>query len=148
MAVDIPKLFNTELPEALSRNADEAKSINAKYQMNITGAGSWHLDLTSAGPSVTAGEKPADCTITVASEDFQKLYENPAARDQAGIWAPVRITGSTPRAAVGCAPAGRPTRPTIISTPAVLNACRRPPLGMSAPLSLCAPADASRPCDI
>jgi len=94
MAVDIPKLFNTELPEALSRNADEAKSINAKYQMNITGAGSWHLDLTSAGPSVTAGEKPADCTITVASEDFQKLYENPAAGMQLFFAGKLKIAGN------------------------------------------------------
>src|SRR4029077_19823397 len=75
MAVDIPKLFNEQLPGALAKNADEAKSINATYQMNVTGAGSWHLDLTSAGPTITQGEKPADCTITITSDDFQKLYE-------------------------------------------------------------------------
>ena len=47
MAVDIPKLFNEQLPAMLSKNSEEAKSINATYQMNITGAGSWFLDLTS-----------------------------------------------------------------------------------------------------
>ncbi len=94
MAVDIPKLFNEELPAALSRNAEEAKSINAKYQMNVTGAGSWHLDLTSAGPTVTPGEKPADCTITVQSEDFQKLYENPAAGMQLFFSGKLKIAGN------------------------------------------------------
>ena len=58
---------------------DDAKSVGAKYQMNITGEGNWNIDLTPTGPSVKAGEGPADCTITIASEDFQKLYENPQA---------------------------------------------------------------------
>src|SRR6476659_8630725 len=60
MAVDIPKLFNEQLPAILTKNADEAKTINATFQMNITGAGSWHLDLTSNGPKVSPGEQSAD----------------------------------------------------------------------------------------
>lgn len=78
MPVDIPKLFNEQLPAILTKNADEAKTINATFQMNITGAGSWHLDLTSNGPKVTPGEQTADCTVTIAADDFQKLQENPA----------------------------------------------------------------------
>ena len=79
MAVDIKKLFNDELPGALSRNADDAKTIGAKYQMNITGEGEWNIDVSSSGPSCKAGSGPADCTITIAGEDFQKLMENPQA---------------------------------------------------------------------
>ena len=94
MAVDIPKLFNEQLPAALTKNVDEAKSINAKYQMNVTGAGSWHLDLTSTGPKVTQGEAPADCTITIASEDFQKLYESPAAGMQLFFSGKLKIAGN------------------------------------------------------
>jgi putative sterol carrier protein len=94
MAVDIPKLFNEQLPAALTKNADEAKAINAKYQMNITGAGSWHLDLTSAGPTVTQGEQPADCTITIAADDFQKLQENPAAGMQLFFSGKLKIAGN------------------------------------------------------
>ncbi len=94
MAVDIPKLFNEELPAVLVRNAEEAKSINAKYQLNITGAGSWHLDLTSTGPTVTQGEKPADCTITLTADDFQKLRENPAAGMQLFFSGKLKISGN------------------------------------------------------
>jgi putative sterol carrier protein len=94
MAVDIPKLFNEQLPAALTKNADEAKSINAKYQMNITGAGSWNLDLTSSGPKVTQGEQPADCTITVAADDFQKMYENPASGMQLFFSGKLKIAGN------------------------------------------------------
>lgn len=79
MAVDIKKLFNEELPAGLTKNAEEAKAIGAKYQINITGEGEWFIDVTSSGPSVTPGQQAADCTITIASEDFQKLLENPQA---------------------------------------------------------------------
>ena len=79
MAVDIKKLFNEELPAALAKNADEAKTIGAKYQLNITGEGEWFIDVSSSGPACVAGNQAADCTITLAAEDFQKLVENPKA---------------------------------------------------------------------
>ena len=80
MAIDIQKLFNEELPAALVAKPDEAKAIGAKYQLNITGAGNWAIDVSATGPTCEAGEKPgADCTITVAEPDFQKLVENPQA---------------------------------------------------------------------
>ena len=77
---DILKLFNEELPTALKNKPDEAKAIGAKYQMNVTGAGSWAIDVSATGPTCEPGEKPgADCTITIAEPDFQKLLENPQA---------------------------------------------------------------------
>ena len=80
MGVDVKKLFNEELPAALAKNADDAKTIGAKYQMNITGEGEWYIDVTSTGPLCKAGTgEGADCTITIAAEDFQKLVENPQA---------------------------------------------------------------------
>ena len=81
MAVDIKKLFNEELPAALAKNADDAKTIGAKFQMNITGptGGDWNIDVGPTGPSCKPGTGEADCTITVADEDFQKLLENPTA---------------------------------------------------------------------
>jgi hypothetical protein len=79
--VDIQNLFNEKLPAALAKNAEEAKGIGATFQLNVTGAGGgqWFVDVTAAGPSCTPGEKAADCTVTLAEEDFQKLLENPQA---------------------------------------------------------------------
>ncbi|WP_394825951.1 SCP2 sterol-binding domain-containing protein [Pendulispora albinea] len=79
MAVDIKKLFNEELPAALAKNAADAKTIGAKYQINVTGEGEWNIDVSDTGPACKAGSGAADCTITIASEDFQKLIENPQA---------------------------------------------------------------------
>lgn len=94
MPIDIAQLFNEQLPAILARNNDEAKAINAKYQIQIAGAGSWHLDLTSSGPSVTSGEKPADCTVAISADDFQKLRENPAAGMQLFFAGKLKISGN------------------------------------------------------
>jgi putative sterol carrier protein len=78
-AVDVKQLFNETLPAALAKNAEDAKTIGAKYQMNITGEGEWMIDVSASGPSCKPGNGPADCTITIAADDFQKLVENPQA---------------------------------------------------------------------
>jgi putative sterol carrier protein len=81
MAVDIQKLFNEELPAGIAKHADAAKEIGAKYQINITGegGGEWFIDCKE-NPGATAGNPGgANCTITIATEDFQKLIENPQA---------------------------------------------------------------------
>jgi putative sterol carrier protein len=82
MAVDIQKLFNEELPAALAKNPDQAKQIGAKYQINISGegGGEWYIDVSDSGPKAEKGNPgTADCTISITSEDFQKLHENPQA---------------------------------------------------------------------
>jgi hypothetical protein len=80
MAVDVKKLFNEDLKGALERNPAEAKKIGGVYQMNVTGAGTWTIDLSKDPPSVAEG--PAanpGATIDIAEPDFQTLYANPQA---------------------------------------------------------------------
>src|SRR5207249_10295244 len=82
MAVDIQKLFNEELPSKISAHPDKAKEIGAKFQINIAGpdGGEWYIDATDSGPKCEKGNPgTADCTVSMASEDFQKLAENPQA---------------------------------------------------------------------
>jgi putative sterol carrier protein len=79
MAVDIKKLFNEDLPASLAKNAEDVRTIGAKFQMNVTGEGEWFIDASESGPVCKAGTETADCTLTIAAEDFQKLIENPQA---------------------------------------------------------------------
>jgi len=99
MAVDISKLFNEELPGALSKHGDAAKQIGAKYQINVTGegGGEWFIDVSDSGPKVEQGNPGgADCTISLTSEDFQKLYENPQANGMQLFFAgKLKVTGNT-----------------------------------------------------
>jgi putative sterol carrier protein len=77
---DIQQLFNVEVPAALAAKPEEAKAIGGKYQLNITGAGNWTIDLTPQGPSCVEGEAAdAGVTITVTDADFQTLLADPGA---------------------------------------------------------------------
>jgi putative sterol carrier protein len=97
MAVDIKKLFNEDLPAALAKNADDAKTIGAKFQVNISGAtgGEWNIDVSSTGPSCKPGNAAADCTISITDEDFQKLHENPQANGMSLFFAgKLKVSGN------------------------------------------------------
>jgi putative sterol carrier protein len=84
--MDIPKLFNVDLPEKFAADPDKFRKVGGKFQIHITGAGggSWLIDATSSGPSVvpTAADL-VDVTITIAEPDAQKLLENPSANAMA-----------------------------------------------------------------
>ena len=94
MALDIQKLFNEELPAALARNADEAKAMNAKVQMNITGEGEWFIDVSATGPSCTPGTQAGDCAITIAGPDLEKLMDNPGAGMTLFFAGKLKVTGN------------------------------------------------------
>ena len=103
MAVDIQKLFNEELPAQVAKFPDAAKQIGNTFQINITGdgGGEWHIDATDKGPSAGPGNKPADVTITIAAEDFQKLLENPQANGmQLFFSGKLKVAGSNPMLAM------------------------------------------------
>jgi hypothetical protein len=97
MPVDIKKLFDHDLPAAMAKNAEEAKSVGARYQLNISGptGGDWNIDVSATGPSIKPGSSDADCTISLSDEDFQKLYEDPAANATPLYFAgKLKITGN------------------------------------------------------
>ena len=96
MAVDVKQLFNEHLPAALAKNAEDAKTIGAKFQMNVTGEGEWFIDVSSTGPSCKPGsDGVADCTIAISAEDFQKLVENPQANGMQLFFAgKLKVTGN------------------------------------------------------
>ena len=95
MAVDIKKLFNEDLPASLTRNAEDARTIGSKFQLNVTGEGEWNIDASATGPICKAGTDAADCTITIAAEDFQKLLENPQANGMQLFFAgKLKVTGN------------------------------------------------------
>lgn len=79
MAVDIPKLFNEELPAILAKHADAARRVGAKLQVHVTGSGggAWFVDASASGPAVEPGDPGgADATIAISAEDFAAYYEN------------------------------------------------------------------------
>jgi hypothetical protein len=90
------ELFDTQVPEALAKNPDKAKEINAVYLFNITGenAGQWTVDLAGDPPTCTPGNKGnAQCTIEVAHSDFKQMLANPALGMQLYFQGKLKVTG-------------------------------------------------------
>lgn len=71
------EFFNSYLPEKLKTNPGIAKDINAVYQFDIDGAGTWTVDLTK--PEIREGkhENPG-CVVTASKTDFESLLDNPS----------------------------------------------------------------------
>ncbi|MEA5534663.1 SCP2 sterol-binding domain-containing protein [Crocosphaera sp. XPORK-15E] len=82
MAIDIQKFFNQQLPSGMAKHPDSAKAIGGTFQLNITGGGGgqWFIDASDSGPRCQPGKGDhgsADVTVTIATEDFQKMMEDP-----------------------------------------------------------------------
>lgn len=93
--MDVAQLFNETIPNALAEHADDAKSIGAKFQFNITGSGEWHMDLTPTGPTCKPGTAKADVTIQIADKDFASLLENPKAKAMSMFFSgKLKVTGN------------------------------------------------------
>jgi len=81
MTMDIPKLFETDLANALTAKPDVAQRVGVKFQFNISGEGGgrWFVDASSTGPKVETGNPGgADSTISMSAQDFEQLWQNPS----------------------------------------------------------------------
>lgn len=93
--MDANQLFNEALPAALAEHGEKAKTIGAKFQFNIAGAGEWHLDLTQTGPVCKAGADKADVTINLNNDDFTNLLKNPQANAMSLFFSgKLKVTGN------------------------------------------------------
>lgn len=73
---DTNEFFSTYLPNKLASNPT-LKEIGAVFQFDITGAGTWTLDL-SAGEVREGAAENAGCVVTCGKEDWEKMLDNPS----------------------------------------------------------------------
>lgn len=72
---DTADFFANYLPKKLSENPDLAKEINAVYQFDIDGAGTWSIDLTGEGSVAEGAHADPGCTVSIAKDDFEGLID-------------------------------------------------------------------------
>ncbi len=80
MAKSAKELFDVSLPSGLKANVEKARSIGAIYGFKISGpnGGNWTVDLKADPPAVKPEADPAaQCSVTIADTDFEKLLGNP-----------------------------------------------------------------------
>lgn len=71
---DTASFFANNLPKKLEDNPGLAGDINAIYQFDIDGAGSWTIDLTDGSGSVAEGaHDDPGCVVSVGKDDFEGL---------------------------------------------------------------------------
>ena len=69
--------FNEYLPNKIEKNPDLAASVNAIFQFNIDGAGSWYADLKGANEVAEGTHAAPECTISAAQKDWEDILDNP-----------------------------------------------------------------------
>lgn len=73
------EFFEKYMPEKLQAKPDLASTVKAIFQFDITGAGTWTIDLLNPPGQVKEGPaENAGCVITVAKADWEKLLDNPS----------------------------------------------------------------------
>lgn len=72
---DTFEFFEKMLPAKLAADPD-LKSLDAVYQFEIDGAGTWTLDL-KVGEVRNGATDAADCVIMVSREDWEQVVDNP-----------------------------------------------------------------------
>ena len=92
---DTNEFFSSYLPKKITDNPSLATSVKASFLFEITGAGSWSLDLTNPPGTVTEGamENPG-VTISVSKEDWEKLLDNPAIAMQLFMMQKLKVKGN------------------------------------------------------
>lgn len=90
--MDAKQIFEVELPKALEKHSAEAKEFGGKFQLNIEGVGSWHVDMSKA--SCLSGVAPADCTMTISGPNFEKLLKDPKSVMSMFMFGKLKITGN------------------------------------------------------
>lgn len=92
---DAKTYFGTELPAKLSAHPDKAKEIGGTFLFKITGqdGGEWTVNCKDdVGVSEGVVGSP-DCTIEVASDDWETISADPAAAMQLFFAGKLKVSG-------------------------------------------------------
>ena len=69
--------FKEFLPNRIAEDPDLVASVNAVYQFDIQGAGTWTVDLTGGGEVREGPTEEPGCVITVDKEHWDQVVANP-----------------------------------------------------------------------
>ncbi|NOZ85881.1 MAG: SCP2 sterol-binding domain-containing protein [Deltaproteobacteria bacterium] len=92
------EIFEKNIPENLTKNAEKLSGINAMYQFIITGdqGGEWVVDLTKPdGGEVREGkDDAAQCTLTISDQNFVDLYTGKLNGQMAFMTGKLKVAGN------------------------------------------------------
>lgn len=74
---DTADFFNSYMPEKFENQPELAASVGKIFQFDITGAGTWTVDMSGSGAILEGAHEAPDCIITCAKEDWESMLDNP-----------------------------------------------------------------------
>lgn len=92
--------FTKNLPEKISGDPDNAKTIDAVFLFKISGddGGTWTVNCKDE-VGVHEGEVgEADCTLELTSEDWQTISDNPSSAMQLYFQGKLKVSGDAMKA--------------------------------------------------
>lgn len=96
MAVESAKeLFEDRLPTRLKDKPDLAEKINSTYKFEVAGddGGTWLVDLTQGGGSISQSDADAACTISIQDSDLVALVNGDLNPQMAFMTGKLKIKG-------------------------------------------------------
>ena len=90
---DTKQFFSEFLPARIAKDPALAQSVNAVYQFDIAGAGTWTLDLTPAVNQVTEGAAAnPGCVLKADKETWEKILDNPSLAIQMAMMGKLKVS--------------------------------------------------------
>lgn len=78
--MDTVEFFTTILPAKIINDPDTFQDLKEKkviFQFDVTGAGTWTLDMSGEGLVHEGPSATPSCVITVGQEDWEIVLDNP-----------------------------------------------------------------------
>lgn len=91
----VADVFKNNIGAGITADPAGAKKVNAVYKFNVTGegGGTWIVDLKNDPPGVKEGDGDAQCTITIAAQDFLDLVAGKLNGQMAFMSGKLKIAG-------------------------------------------------------
>lgn len=89
------EIFETQIAGRIQEDMAKAKSINAVYKFVVSGdnGGTWIVNCKDS-PGVTAGDAPADLTVSVAGSDLSDIIDGKLNPQMAFMSGKIKIQGN------------------------------------------------------
>lgn len=90
------ELFENFFPQRLRENTERLREIGGTCKFVVTGdsAGTWVMDLNSPDANISKGEREADCTILISSDNLKDMVSGKLNPAQALMQGKFRVAGN------------------------------------------------------
>lgn len=85
--------FFEELAAKSAGDSERTRGLTASYRFDVTGAGSWHVDVDDGAVTVAESDGAADCVIAVPEDLFLRIVRGEQSPMGAFLMGKIRVEG-------------------------------------------------------